>query len=262
MKLRISLGALVLAVAVPAFAAAQPSTASHVDPQAPCFRWPAVDMDGDGVFDRIDHCPNTKKGCVVDTYGCDTDADGDGVCDGLDRCPDTPNRTRVDEHGCPGGASAAATLPPARPAAPPPATSPPSPMESQLLETGTIRLENVYFETGSAKLLPESETTLREAGLTVEKYPYLKIEIQGHTDTRGSNRSNLRLSQGRAESVRAYLLDHFQLRRENLIAKGYGEARPETEEHNDEELLRNRRVELHVLNPEALPSRVKVEEKK
>ena len=239
---------------------AQPSSAPHVDPQAPCFRWPAVDMDGDGVFDRLDHCVSTPKGCVVDRYGCETDADGDGVCDGLDRCPDTPRGTRVDKLGCPGGTKVGGEAPPAgRPAVPPPPTAAPSPMETQLVATGRIRLENINFETSSARLLPESEEALREAGEALEKYPYLKIEVQGHTDTRGSGRYNLRLSQSRAEAVRVFLLEHFQLKPEHVAARGYGEARPETRERNDEELLRNRRVVLSVLNPEALPKKVKVE---
>ena len=239
--------------------AAWAAPASHVDPKAPCFRWPAVDMDGDGVFDRIDRCVNTKAGCVVDAYGCDLDRDRDGVCDGLDRCPDTPAGARVDEHGC-SGASGAARTPPA-PTPPPPAPAATRPMENQLLETGRIRLENVYFETGRAKLLPESEAALREAGETLELYPRLVIEVQGHTDTRGASAHNRRLSQDRAESVRQFLIEHFRLEPAHLIATGYGETQPETRERNDEELLRNRRVELHVRNPEALPKRVKIESK-
>ena len=46
-----------------------------------------------------------------------------------------------------------------------------------------------------------------------------------------------------------------------LVARGYGEERPETKERNDEELLRNRRVVLTVTNPEDLPKGVKVENK-
>src|SRR5438552_55269 len=87
-----------VALALAAGAEAQPRTAAHVDPKAPCYRWPAVDMDGDGVFDRIDRCVDTPKGCVVDAHGCQTDADGDGVCDGIDRCPDTPHGSPVDAH--------------------------------------------------------------------------------------------------------------------------------------------------------------------
>ena len=54
------------------------------------------------------------------------------------------------------------------------------------------------------------------------------------------------------------LLQYFKLKPENYIARGYGEMRPETEERNEEEMLRNRRVVLKVLNPEALPKGVKV----
>jgi len=69
----------------------------------------------------------------------------------------------------------------------------------------------------------------------------------------------MKLSQSRAEAVRSYLLQHFSLNGENISAKGYGETRPETKERNEEELLRNRRVELRVVNPEVLPRGVKME---
>ena len=240
--------ALALAlVFVPRVTAAPPTSAARVDTAAPCYRWPAVDMDDDGVFDRVDHCVNTPKGCTVDQYGCESDADQDGVCDGLDDCPDTPAGVKVTVRGCPDASQSAA-----------PARAVPE-MERQLVETGRIRLENIYFETGSARLLPESETSLREAGETLERFPNLRIEVEGHSDTRGSARQNRRLSQQRAGAVRAFLLDHFQLRRENYVANGYGEARPETEERNEEEMQRNRRVVLRVLNPEALPRGVRIE---
>ncbi len=232
------------------------------------------DGDGDHVPDRVDHCPNTPQGCMVDEWGCPIDSDGDGVCDGLDKCPNTPKGEKVDKYGCSQNqrtlnAQAAPTstaAPEAKNVAPPqPAQTEPSKpvseMERQLVEGGRIRLENVYFETGSATLLPESEATLTEAGQVLEKFPSLKIEVQGHTDTRGSARYNMKLSQVRAESVRKYLLDHFHLSPDNLVAKGYGKTQPETKERNQEELLRNRRVVLNVLNPEALPHGVKVEHK-
>jgi hypothetical protein len=93
---------LLIALASPSWGS-PPAKAAHVDPKAPCYRWPAVDMDGDGVFDRVDHCPNTPMGCMVDQYGCTIDSDGDGVCDGLDRCPNTPAGMKVDVHGCSAG---------------------------------------------------------------------------------------------------------------------------------------------------------------
>ena len=232
------------------------------------------DGDGDGVPDRVDHCPNTPKGCTVDAWGCTTDADGDGVCDGIDQCPNSPKGEKVDKNGCSQSQRTLNSQPPPAPAPPPEAHEVPPPppeqpqpaapvseMERQLVEGGKIRLENVYFETNSANLLPESEATLPEAGQTLEKFPNLKIEVQGHTDTRGSGPYNMRLSQARAESVRKYLLEHFKLSPDQYEAKGYGETQPETKERNQEELLRNRRVVLNVLNPEALPGYVKVEHK-
>jgi len=238
------------------------------DPEAPCFRWPARDYDGDGVWDRLDRCLSTPKGCRVDETGCSLDGDNDGVCDGLDNCPNTPPGMVVDENGCHEGAGAMQDTGTEMPTAkdvekpkpkPQPVSPPQTESERQLIATGRIRLENVYFETASAKLLPESEASLNEAGQALEKFPMLRIEVEGHTDTRGSESFNQSLSQARAEAVRSYLLAHFKLEPASYTAKGYGESRPETRERNAEELLRNRRVVLTVLNPDALPKGVEVQ---
>jgi OOP family OmpA-OmpF porin len=259
------LGLLVMFAASSAFAQL-PSTVEKVDPKAPCFRWPAVDLDHDGVYDRIDRCDNTPLGAIVDEWGCPIDSDHDGVYDGLDKCPDTPPGEKVDAQGCSGvqrsGSSRTTTearVEPTPAPAPPPPAPPVSETERQLVEGGRIRLENVYFETASANLLPESETTLDEVGSVLEKFVDLKLEVQGHSDSRGGAAYNLKLSQARAESVRSYLLAHFHLRDENLMAKGYGETELEVKERNDEDRQRNRRVVIKVLNPEALPRGVKVE---
>jgi OOP family OmpA-OmpF porin len=66
------------------------------------FRHHAGDLDGDGVDDSMDKCPNTPMGATVDPAGCPKDSDGDGVYDGLDKCPDTPRGARVDATGCTG----------------------------------------------------------------------------------------------------------------------------------------------------------------
>jgi OOP family OmpA-OmpF porin len=266
--LSIFLAALVVASAASRVLAGPPATLDHVDPKAPCFRWPATDMDHDGVFDRLDRCDNTPDGAIVDEWGCPIDSDHDGVYDGLDKCPDTPPGEKVNAQGCSAvqlsGSSKAENAAKPVPAPTPPPATPPAPVsetERQLVEGGRIRLENVYFETNSAKLLPESEATLNEVGSVLEKFVDLELEVQGHTDTRGSGPYNMKLSQARAESVRSYLVSHFRLREGNLTARGYGEAQPETRERNDEERLRNRRVVIKVMNPEALPRNVKVEQK-
>jgi OOP family OmpA-OmpF porin len=132
-------------------------------------------------------------------------------------------------------------------------------VEQQLM-TGNLVLENVYFETESAALKPESRSVLDEVGTAMEKLPGVRFEVQGHTDSRGAAAYNKRLSQGRAESVRQYLLENFKLEPGNFEAVGYGESRlMVSPESTPEDLQRNRRVEIKVLNPDALPKGVEVE---
>jgi OmpA-OmpF porin, OOP family len=252
-------------------AVAAPAETPGVDPAAPCC--PAGDYDGDGVFDRLDYCNNTPRGCLVDKAGCSIDSDGDGICDGLDRCPGTPKGEDVNGAGCSASQCAVATVPstpppppPAqeipRPVTPPPAPTPPqSEVEKQLVETGSIVLRDVYFEFDKANLLPESESRLNEAGAALEKFADLKVEVQGHTDSRGTAKYNEKLSQARAASVRDYLLAHFHLAADNYVAKGYGESQLEiSPEKSDADYAMNRRVVLRAINAEVLPKGVTIEQ--
>jgi OOP family OmpA-OmpF porin len=176
------------------------------------------------------------------------------VCDGVDQCSNTPIGTAVNERGCPPGLVRQQSAPPPTPESrtePPPVPTPTPVMgetERQLLETGEVRLERIYFESGSARILDESKDALDQLGRGIERHPELELEIQGHTDTRGSAQLNQRLSQQRADAVRAYLMHNFRINPDHLVAKGYGESRPETRERNEEELVRNRRVVLKKLN--------------
>jgi OOP family OmpA-OmpF porin len=241
------------------------------DPSAPCCL-PAGDYDQDGVQDRLDKCNNTGKGCIVDQYGCALDVDGDGVCDGVDQCPGTPTGEKVNKAGCSASQLAVARVPatpppppPAqeipRPVTPPPTPTPPqSEVERQLVETGNIVLRDVYFELDKATLLPESETRLNEVGAAIEKFADLEIEVQGHSDSRGAAKYNEKLSQARAEAVRAYLLAHFHLNADNVIARGYGESQlAVAPEKSDADYAMNRRVVLKAINPEVLPKGVTIE---
>lgn len=191
-----------------------------------------VDTDHDGVWDGIDQCANTPAGATVDANGCPTDADGDGVYDGLDKCANTPAGAKVGPDGCP---------------------PPPSEQETQLRETGRIRLEGINFETGKAKLLPESLPILDKVGDVLRDWPILRVEIGGHTDNRGSAALNLRLSADRARAVRTYLLEHFpQIQANHLTTHGYGSSRPVAKNNSDENRAKNRRVEFVVLNRKAM----------
>jgi OOP family OmpA-OmpF porin len=191
-----------------------------------------VDTDGDGVFDGLDQCAGTPKGCVVDASGCQADADKDGVCDGLDQCPDTPSDVRTDAKGCPIVVTE---------------------KETELLETGMIRLQNVNFESGKAKLQPESYPALDEVGNILSRWPDLRIEIGGHTDSQGSDEFNQKLSEDRAKSVLIYLISKFpDLKPEQLTSAGYGESAPIAPNDTALNRAKNRRVEFKVLNTEAL----------
>jgi len=194
------------------------------------------DADGDGVLDGIDQCANTPKGATVDAKGCPTDSDGDGVWDGLDQCPNTPAGLKVDEKGCPTEVAG---------------------RETEMLETGMVRIQNVNFEVGQATILPESYPTLDVVGLLLQKWPQLRIEIGGHTDSKGSTIANQKLSQARAESVRTYLTTKFTtLDPKALTAKGYGKSKPVAPNTTDENRAKNRRVEFVVTNKDVLKQEI------
>ena len=65
-----------------------------------CWGTNKRDKDKDGVWDKLDKCPQTPRGVMVDDDGCPMDVDADGVPDYRDNCLDTPEGARVDENGC------------------------------------------------------------------------------------------------------------------------------------------------------------------
>ena len=111
---------------------------------------------------------------------------------------------------------------------------------------GKLVLEGVNFQTGKAVLLPESEQILDRVATALIARPELKIEIGGHSDSDGSAASNQKLSQRRAESVKAYLVKKG-VPAERMTAKGYGEAQPIEDNKTPEGKAKNRRVELKAI---------------
>jgi outer membrane protein OmpA-like peptidoglycan-associated protein len=255
-----------------------------------------IDSDGDGVFDGLDKCPETPKGCTVDKTGCQTDADGDGVCDGLDQCPDTPKGATVDAKGCPSDADGDGVWNGIDQCADTPkgctvdAKGCPSDAdadgvcdgvdqcantpaglkvdekgcpievierETELMDTGKIRLQDVNFETGKAELKPESFPTLDAVGTVLSQWPQLKIEIAGHTDDVGGAAVNRRLSQARAASVLSYLNTKYPaIGGTRFTVKGYGKDKPLVPNTDDVSRAKNRRVEFTVLNKEVLKKEI------
>ena len=90
-----------------------------------------------------------------------------------------------------------------------------------------VLIENIFFDFDRATLRPESSTALDELVKLLNENPNVTIELSAHTDYKGSDQYNERLSQRRAESVVGYLIDHG-IAADRLTPKGYGESKPKT----------------------------------
>lgn len=135
-------------------------------------------------------------------------------------------------------------------------------MEVPLIPTksrGSITLDNVFFDLGKATLRKESFVELDKLYNFLEENESIRIEIAGHTDTRGDAQSNQVLSQNRAKSVYDYLIEKG-IPRQRLRFRGYGQNEPlisdeeiaqmETEEDKERAHQQNRRTEYTILNDE------------
>jgi outer membrane protein OmpA-like peptidoglycan-associated protein/tetratricopeptide (TPR) repeat protein len=121
----------------------------------------------------------------------------------------------------------------------------------KIFEEKEITIPNIYYDYDKTTLRPESEVILDTLIELLTDNPTVKLEIGSHTDSRGSNEYNEKLSQGRAESVVRYLVSKgIDLKR--LTAKGYGESRPVNKcvdgmKCTEEEYQENRRTTFKVL---------------
>ena len=175
-----------------------------------------MDSDGDGVTDDKDKCPNTVAGATVDANGCELDSDGDGVVDRLDECPGTAKGTPVDKRGC-------------------------------KIE-GDYVLKGVNFESNSDVLRPGASAVLDDVVAVLLKYPEIRIEIQGHTDSDGAAAYNESLSARRATTVRDYLASDG-VAVDRMVVRGYGESQPLADNGTSAGKAENRRVVLRVIEP-------------
>ncbi len=110
-----------------------------------------------------------------------------------------------------------------------------------------VVLRNVFFDTGKATLRPESYPELQRLAQVFQLYPNIVVEISGHTDSRGSDAYNMKLSQARAQSVVDYLVS-IGVPRSHLVAVGYGETQPVASNDTEEGRQLNRRVEAKILS--------------
>ncbi|MES2591877.1 MAG: OmpA family protein [Bacteroidota bacterium] len=118
----------------------------------------------------------------------------------------------------------------------------------QKLNVGNkITLKNIFYDYGKATLRSESVSELNQLASLMALNPNIKIEVASYTDSEGSEEYNLTLSQARAQSVVDFLLS-TGIKKEELIAKGYGEANPLFSNDTEEGREINRRTEFKIVN--------------
>jgi outer membrane protein OmpA-like peptidoglycan-associated protein len=127
-----------------------------------------------------------------------------------------------------------------------------SDMEKQLLTTGLLVMDAVYFETGKTQISINSEPYLTLIAKMLVKYPKLQVEIGGHTDNVGGLAYNTKLSEGRSAAVVAYMVRVAPELSGRLTSRGYAYSQPKATNTTAEGRQLNRRTELKVLNREAL----------
>ena len=115
---------------------------------------------------------------------------------------------------------------------------------------GLMSDKGIVFALGAAEIAPESAALVREIAAALGKCPGAAFEIAGHTDDRGSDAGNQRLSERRAEAVRAALAADGATG-VTLTARGYGETRPKADNATADGRAANRRIEITAVDPAA-----------
>jgi len=119
-----------------------------------------------------------------------------------------------------------------------------SDLATALNTKGSVAMHGILFDVSKATIKPESAPALAQVGDLLKSDPALKLEIQGHTDNTGVAATNLKLSQDRAASVKAYLVQTFGIDAARLTTAGFGASKPVAENSTDAGKAQNRRVEL------------------
>ncbi len=109
-----------------------------------------------------------------------------------------------------------------------------------------IAFKSLEFENGKADILPAMHQDLDKLANFMIDHPRFSLNISGHTDSQGKEDSNLRLSQARADAIKAYLIYQFKIAASRIDAHGYGSSKPIVGEKTDEDRKLNRRVEFDI----------------
>ena len=210
---------------------------------------PDADNDKDGICDpwvakqkleekyqdtckASDACPLEAESFngFEDEDGCpEKDSDGDGIIDPKDTCPAEPETFNgfEDEDGCPDQI--------------------PAKKYSLIVVTeNKIELkQKIFFATGKAKIRRKSYKLLDEVATALSESESITVTIEGHTDSRGSKRFNKKLSQKRANAVKAYL-EKKGVAASRMEAIGYGPEKPIASNKTRRGRDKNRRVEFKI----------------
>jgi len=211
------------------------------------------DSDKDGIPDTRDACPlePEDKDGYQDEDGCpDPDNDADGVPDDKDKCPNEPEDPDgfQDEDGCPDDDNDGDTVKdvddicPNTPGGP---TGPRPGCPSLVVVTAReIRItQQIQFDFNKATIKPVSFPILDAVNEVLVANPKITIEVQGHTDNVGQAAYNQKLSQQRADSVKAYLVKKG-IPESRLVSKGYGMSQPLVPNNSESNKALNRRVQF------------------
>lgn len=183
---------------------------------------PDSDKDADGTVDRLDACIDVAG--EKDNKGCPyPDTDGDGVNDRVDNCLN--DKGPATNQGCPDKVKQLVVI----------------------TREKLIIKDKVYFDTGKATLQARSSTLLDQIAAILTTHVEIKLlQVEGHTDNTGVAEQNLKLSQDRADSVKAYFVKKG-VNESRVKSVGFGQEKPA--DSNDTPVGRdnNRRVEFNIL---------------
>jgi outer membrane protein OmpA-like peptidoglycan-associated protein len=187
---------------------------------------PPPDRDKDSIADADDACPD-QPGVKTDdpkTNGCPpppADTDKDGIVDPEDACPADPGPRDPDpkKNGCP----------------------------KAVIVKGQIKIfEQIKFRFNSAELDPASDPILGAVLKILKEHDDVqKLRIEGHTDNKGNDAYNKKLSDGRARAVLKWLVAHG-VAAARLTSEGFGAAQPLESNATEEGRRSNRRGEFHI----------------
>ncbi len=202
------------------------------------------DDDNDGVLNSQDSCPETRAGVKVDALGCPAvlDSDADGVSDSYDRCPNTPKGDKVDAKGCTivldsdndGVLDDKDICPNSAPG-------------EAVNSDGCAKIVTLHitFKSSSADITADSAPAIDAYAKFLTTYPNYSAKIVGYTDNTGSKAFNKKLSQARADQVRALLIDRG-VNPNRVTALGRGPANPVADNATPEGRAQNRRIEAEL----------------